>query len=154
MNLYSRIKNKLFGSEDARIEEIETDLAKARLIPISTSIVGVGSAGDDLDGTTTAFFAVPSGKSLTIDSIKLISQGTAEGIDNDNTAVIAIKYGTTTVATKTYNTGSAFPSAKAITALTIDNAVVPASSVLFVTVTNGSTAKTPAFRIQIIGAIA
>lgn len=151
MKRESITKQTKYLSEDERMEAAEIAIDNAKYIPIMHIFSAVGSAGDDKDGTNDAFFAVPSGKNLVITSIKVISLGTPEGIDDGNTSVIAIKYGTTTVSTKTFNTGTAFPAAKAVDTMTISSGIIPENSVLFATLTNGATAKTPAMKLQVLG---
>ena len=102
-------------------------------------------AGADLTAQTigTAGFAG------TIVAAKVISLGVAAGVDAANTSVFAIKKGTTTLATKTFNNTVAFPASGAVASLTIAEAAVGADDVLTLSVTNGATADLPAFIVQL-----
>ena len=111
----------------------------------------------DADITSTGLFVCPTGFTFTISSIDIISQGTAAGIDDSNTCVISVLNGTNAIVTKTYNTGTTFPAdgtSDNLGALDETHKVITAGQIIKYTITNGATADSPAFIIQIIGELA
>jgi len=104
------------------------------------------------DITTTAMFEAPAGVVCTITSAKVISQGTAAGIEDGNTCVVVLLKGANAISTLTYNTGNAFPAVNvsdAFAALDATYKVVAAGEKIHFTVTNGTTANPPAFMLQV-----
>jgi hypothetical protein len=98
------------------------------------------------------FFVVPTGYKFVVESAKIISQGTAAGIDDSNTAVILIENGSNQIASKTFNATVTFPASGAVADMgTITNATLAAGELLTVSVTNGATANTPLFGVQVNG---
>lgn len=111
----------------------------------------------DADITSTGLFVCPTGFTFTISSIDIISQGTAAGIDDSNTCVISVLNGTNAIVTKIYNTGTTFPAdgtSDNLGALDETHKVITAGQIIKYTITNGATADSPAFIIQIIGELA
>ena len=111
----------------------------------------------DADITSTGLFVCPAGFTFTISSIDIISQGTAAGIDDSNTCVISVLNGTNAIVTKIYNTGTTFPAdgtSDNLGALDETHKVITAGQIIKYTITNGATADSPAFIIQIIGELA
>ncbi len=111
----------------------------------------------DADITSTGLFVCPAGFTFTISSIDIISQGIAAGIDDSNTCVISVLNGTNAIVTKIYNTGTTFPAdgtSDNLGALDETHKVITAGQIIKYTITNGATADSPAFIIQIIGELA
>ena len=107
-------------------------------------------AGADI--AATGIYVVPAGKKLVLQSVNVIAQGSAAGIDATNTCVVAVKDGSTAVAEKTFNNTVAFPGAGAAAAITMAAAVTfTAGDVVTYAVTNGATANPPAFTLQLNG---
>lgn len=106
------------------------------------------AAGADL--ADVPVFVVPAGYKLTVLAASLISQGTAAGIDDSNTCVIALEEGANGIATKTYDADPAFPASGVADSLgAITNPTLTAGEILTYSVTNGATADPPAFIIQV-----
>lgn len=113
------------------------------------------AAGADV--TSTGLFVCPTGFTFTISSIDIISQGTAAGIDDSNTCVISVLNGINAIVTKTYNAATTFPAdgtSDNLGALDETHKVITAGQIIKYTITNGATADSPAFIIQIIGELA
>jgi len=89
-----------------------------------------------------------------ISKVYIISLGTASGIDDSNTSVFALKVGSTTKATETFDATTAFPANGSLIELTVASEAVSAGDVLTLTVTNGSTADVPAYLVQVVVATA
>lgn len=109
------------------------------------------SAGVDI--ADRILFTVPTGYTYYVTEVNLIAHGTASGIDNSNTCVFKLDDGTNTIVTKTYNTGTTFPAATTPDSLTASISTtyykLTAGEKIRLSVTNGSTADTPAFIIQV-----
>lgn len=107
------------------------------------------TAGTDLPATLQ--FAAPA--PLLVLSVKVLAQSPSSGIDNANTSVWAVtKNGAASVASKTYNTGTPFPTAGTVDALTngtAANRTFAAGDTLELAVTNGVTAATGICQLQI-----
>lgn len=113
------------------------------------------AAGADV--TSTGLFVCPTGFTFTISSIDIISQGTAAGIDDSNTCVISVLNGTNAIVTKTYNAATTFPAdgvSSNLGALDETHKVITAGQIIKYTITNGATADSPAFILQIVGELA
>ena len=113
------------------------------------------AAGADV--TSTGLFVCPTGFTFTISSIDIISQGTAAGIDDSNTCVISVLNGTNAIVTKTYNAATTFPAdgtSDNLGALDETHKVITAGQIIKYTITNGATADSPAFILQIVGELA
>lgn len=111
----------------------------------------------DADITSTGLFVCPTGFTFTISSIDIISQGTAAGIDDSNTCVISVLNGTNAIVTKTYNAATTFPAdgvSSNLGALDETHKVITAGQIIKYTITNGATADSPAFILQIVGELA
>ena len=104
------------------------------------------------DITARAVFAVPTGLTATLVKASIIMQGSAAGVDDANTCVIALTDGTNTIVSKTYNTATAMPAANAegdLGALNATHKVLAAGERLHFTVTNGTAANPPAMVLQV-----
>jgi hypothetical protein len=113
------------------------------------------AAGADI--AAKVIFAAPAGLDVTLVSASIIPQGTAAGIDDGNTCVIALTDGTNTIVSQQYDASPAFPTAAAVTSLgTLDETykVLAAGEKLYLAVTNGTTANPPAFMLQITYTVA
>lgn len=104
------------------------------------------SAGDDIT-------AAPVGAAAfngTLVGAKVISTGSAEGIDDDNTSVFEIKVGSTVLADFTFDATNAFPAAGAAQDLDLGNdTAVEEGDVITLSVTNGTSANLPIFVVQL-----
>lgn len=107
------------------------------------------NAGADI--TDAIIGIVPAGYVATVIDAQVISTGSAEGIDADNTSVFALEVGSTKVAEVTFDATNAFPAAGVAEAITLITAAVEleVGSVLLLTVTNGTAANLPVFMVQI-----
>lgn len=107
------------------------------------------AAGVDLAGLVLA--KVPTGYKMTVLQADVISQGSSVGIDATNTAVVVLKNGADAMVTKTYNDVTGFPEDAAIGNLgTIAKATLAAAGILSLYITNGATAATPKFKLQLL----
>ena len=134
---------------DASVTAAEALLASSLSQVLSFQIDAL-TAGTDIAGQVLA--AVPTGYSFVIQSLDIISNGAPAGVDAANTCVVVVKNQALTVASKTYDNVSGFPEDNAVSNLgTIANATVAAASAVSLFVTNGVTAATPKFILQITG---
>ena len=104
------------------------------------------------DITARAVFAVPTGMTATLVKASIIMLGSAAGVDDANTCVIALSDGTNTIVSKTYNTGTAMPDENAegdLGALNATHKVLAAGEKLTLSVTNGANANPPAMMLQV-----
>ena len=93
---------------------------------------------------------------MTLTDILLLSQGTAESVDNDNTAVVDVKNGTNSIASKTFNASVAFPAIATVTSLgTLSNTYkeLDEGDVVKLSITCGTSADLPGFVVELIGTI-
>jgi hypothetical protein len=143
--------NALTKAANVAVQCDDTGATWTTVVPISSFLktqlllaAGVDVAGFDL-------FVAPC--KMRVQSVYLISGGTASGIDNANTSVWAItKTGGATVASKTFNATTTFPANNTSTSLTLGasaDCVLTAGQELFLAVTNGTTAATPSTQVQI-----
>ncbi len=126
--------------------------AKTRILNYQVSDL---SAGADI--AAQVIFSAPAGLDVTLVSASIIPQGTAAGIDDSNTCVIALTDGTNTIVTQQYDASPVFPAAAAVTSLgTLDETykVLSAGEKLYLSVTNGTTANPPAFMLQVVYTVA
>lgn len=124
-----------------------TAIANTRVFSYQVADLGAGA-----DITTRAIFEAPAGATLTITGAKIISQGTAAGIDDSNTCVVSILNGTNSIASITFDTDPAFPAENVSASLGALNGtykVLAAGEKLHLVVTNGTTANPPAFMLQV-----
>lgn len=136
---------------DASVTAAEATLASALYQVMSFEIAAL-TAGTDI--TSRVLAAMPTGYSFEITSADIIANGSSTGIDASNTCVIAVKNDANTVVTKTYNDSAVFPVDNAVSNLGTISATyktVAAASKLSIAVTNGTTAATPKFMLQITG---
>lgn len=114
------------------------------------------SAGADI--ASRAVLVVPTGLEYTLTSAIIISNGTAAGIDDSNTCVVALADNSANaICSLTMNTGTPFPASNATSSLgTLDGTykVLSAGEALCIAVTNGVTANPPAFRLQVTYTVA
>jgi hypothetical protein len=104
------------------------------------------SAGADLSNVVVGAAAFDGN----LVAAKVISTGSAAGIDDDNTSVFEVKVGTTVLASKTYDDTNAFPAAGAADDLTLgEDITVEADDVITLSVTNGAAADLPIFIVQL-----
>ena len=95
---------------------------------------------------------IPTGKTYTLTDVKIISQGSAVGIDAGNTCVVALKNGSNAIFTQTYNNTTVFPAAGSVTtiaSLSSSYKALAADALLKLSVTNGATANPPQFMLQL-----
>jgi hypothetical protein len=104
-------------------------------------------AGADI--TDAIIGIVPAGYAATVIDAQVISTGSAEGIDADNTSVFALEVGSTKVAEVTFDADNDFPAAGEAITLIPEAVELDAGSVLLLTVTNGTAANLPVFMVQI-----
>ena len=109
-------------------------------------------AGDDI--ASRPVFEVPTGYKATIVSAYILSQGTATGIDDSNTCVVALGRGSDgAFASITYKNSPAFPASGvsgSMGAIVDDYKELVAGKKIVLSVTNGSTAKPPMFAVRIV----
>ena len=136
---------------DASVTAAESLLASSLAQMLSFQIEAC-VAGADIAGKVLA--AIPTGYSFEILSADVISNGSPAGIDAANTCVVAIKNQANTVVTKTYDNVSGFPEDNAVSnlgAISATHKTVAAGSAISLYVTNGATAATPTFILQLTG---
>lgn len=136
---------------DASVTAAEALLASSLSQVLSFQIDAL-TAGTDISGKVLA--AMPTGYSFEILSADVIANGSSAGIDATNTCVIAVKNGSDTVVTKTYNNTVTFPADNAVDnlgAISATYKTVAAGAKLSIAVANGTTAATPKFMLQITG---
>ena len=136
---------------DASVTAAEALLASSLAQVMSFEIAAL-TAGSDIASRVLA--AMPTGYSFEILSADVIANGSSSGIDAANTCVIAVKNGSDTVVTKTYNDTVTFPADNAVDnlgAISATYKTVAAGAKLSIAVANGTTAATPKFMLQITG---
>lgn len=123
--------------------------AKTHILQIPVEDLGVG-----VDIADRLVFEAPAGFDITLVSAKILSQGTAAGIDASNTCVVLLEDGSSNaIVTKTYSLEPAFPADGVVSDLgTLDSTykVLSAGEKLLLSVTNGATANPPGFVIQVV----
>ncbi len=114
------------------------------------------SAGADI--ANRVIFQAPSGIDVTLVSAAIIPQGSAAGVDDSNTCVIALADGSgNSIVSKTYNTGTAIPAAGVLGDLGVLDATykaLAAGEKLALSITNGTTANPPALMLQVVYTVA
>lgn len=136
---------------DASVTAAEALLASSLAQVMSFEIAALTA---DSDIASRVLAAMPTGYSFEILSADVIANGSSAGIDAANTCVIAVKNGSDTVVTKTYSGAVAFPADNAVDnlgAISATYKTVAAGAKLSIAVTNGTTAATPKFMLQITG---
>lgn len=104
------------------------------------------AAGADI--TADILGVIPNDSKLK--SAKVVSTGSASGIDAANTSAFEVKVGATVLASKTFNDTVAFPGANESVDLTLGAEVsLEENDVVTLSVTNGSTADLPIFVVQL-----
>lgn len=109
------------------------------------------AAGADIAARVLA--VVPTGYALTILQADIIPRGDDAGIDASNTAVVSLLNGSNAIVTKTYNGTVTFPDKDVVGnlgALSGTYQKIAAAGTLKLSVTNGATADTPAFDLQLL----
>jgi hypothetical protein len=115
---------------------------------MKTAYIAVEDLGAGVDIASRPIFS--NRQAVTINSIGNLTQGAPAGIDDSNTAVIAIKNdAAATVVSKTYNTATQPPSSDDADLGTITNGSLAAGQHLTLSVTQGATANLPAFILRI-----
>lgn len=106
------------------------------------------AAGADI--AARAEWAAPAG-GATITKIGIVPKGASAGIDNSNTAVVAVAdAAANSIVSKTYDTATQPPAASTYADLgTLTNATLTANEVVTVAVTQGATANLPAFLLVV-----
>ena len=120
------------------------DANPLQLVSYTTSDLGAGA-----DLAATPIWACPAGFTALIKGATLISLGTADGIDADNTCVVAVNDGTTDQAAETFDAVTAFPASGVALALPLAAIELDAGDVLTLAVTNGTAANPPAMIVQL-----
>lgn len=109
------------------------------------------SAGADV--ADRYILVIPSGVQWTISKASIVPEGSSAGVDDSNTAVIALKDDSgNTIVSKTYNTANQPPASGVQGNLgTLDSTykVLSAGEKLGLSVTQGSTANLPGFLLQL-----
>jgi hypothetical protein len=108
------------------------------------------AAGVDIADRVLAI--VPTGRIYTLTDVKIISQGSAVGIDGSNTCAVVLKSGSDAIFTETYDNVNTFPaagSATTIATLHSTRKILAAAANLKLSVTNGTTANPPQFMLQL-----
>jgi hypothetical protein len=141
------------AAEINKLAGLTTTADQIAAAPLHIITVPVANLSADADVADVPIFVVPTGYKFTITSAYVISQGTAAGIDDDNTCVVSVKTGATAIATETFDEEVAFPDSGNAITLTLDdeNNEVDAEGVITYSVTNGTVADPPAFILQIAG---
>jgi hypothetical protein len=120
-----------------------------RVSPPRQQIQYIASALSSGTSLSTKAVFVPD-RPIRIQDVQIFPDGSSSGISNSATSVWTVSNGSNTVATQTYNSTTAFPSSHTLTSLGAPaNAVVPTGTGVFLAVTNGSGASTPATILQI-----
>jgi len=130
--------------------------AQLNAAPIRIISYEVEDLDADGDIANRPIFIVPSGYKITLSDILVLSQGTVANVDNDNTAVIDVKNGTDSIASKTFNASVSFPAIATATnlgSLSTTYKELDAGDVVRLSVTCGTSANLPAFVIEAIGTI-
>lgn len=129
-----------------------TATAKYRILNYRIEDLGAG-----VDIAARAIFQAPTGLDIDIISAGIIPEGSSAGVDDSNTAVIALTDGTNTLVTKTYNTSAQPPAANALGdlgAISSTYKTLSAGEKLYVAVTQGATANLPALMLQVVYSVA
>lgn len=112
------------------------------------AIIEIENLAAGVDFAARAEFAAPAG-GATITKIGIVPKGSSAGVDDANTAVIAVADGAgNSIVSKTYNTAGQPPADKvyaSLGALDATNKVLTANEVVTIAVTQGATADLPAF---------
>ena len=156
--LVSKIADNAFAADaDSRgkfadgIWTIDKLAEDARTNILMVQVEGL-DAGDDI--ASRPVFEVPTGYKATIVSAYILSQGTATGIDDSNTCVVALGRGSDgAFASITYKNSPAFPASGVsgdMGTIVEDYKELVAGEKIVLSVTNGSTAKPPMFAVRIV----
>lgn len=85
--------------------------------------------------------------------LNILPQGDDAGIDDDNTSVFLFEVGSTSLGGKTYNTTATFPNKGVVGAMTLStteaNLKRSEGDVVTISITNGTTAATPALIAEV-----
>jgi hypothetical protein len=112
------------------------------------AIIRIEDLAADADIANRPIFVNP--KTVTIESVGILTEGAPAGIDNSNTAVIAITDdASNSIVTKTYNAATQPPSSDYEDLGNLDNASLNAGEHLLFSLTQGTNANMPAFSIII-----
>lgn len=120
--------------------------AQLHLMQYQLSALGAG-----VDQGPTAIGFVPPGYKFNITAVNLLSQGTADN-DATKTTTVLIQNGGNTVVSQEFDDTNTYPAeSTAVSMGTPVNTVVTQNGKVFLTVTNASTATSPASIIQVVG---
>lgn len=112
------------------------------------TVINVENLAAGADFSARAEFAAPA-EGAEISKIGIVPQGASAGIDDANTAVLAIADGAgNAIVTRTFNTGTQPPAANvyaSLGALDATNKILTANEVVTLAATQGATADLPAF---------
>lgn len=113
--------------------------------------ISVEDLGAGVDIANRVELVVPTGKTYTVTNAKIISQGTAAGIDDSNKCTIVLSNGSDAIFTQEFDADPAFPADGAVVTPTLDadHVALAAGASLKYSVTNGTTANPPKFMIQL-----
>jgi hypothetical protein len=131
---------------------LDTDQAIIRIDPLRRLVKTLSYAAEDLSaGADIAARAIHSfAAQATVVAARIVSQGTAAGIDAANTCVVALAIGGQALASKTYNDATPFPAANASNSLgALTNNFAAAGAILTLAVTQGTNANAPAFVVEV-----
>lgn len=156
--LDSKIADNAFAADaDSRgkfadgIWTIDKLAEDARTNVLMVQVEGL-DAGDDI--VSRPVFEVPTGYKATIVSAYILSQGTATGIDDSNTCVVALgRNADGAFASITYKNNPEFPASGVsgdMGTIVEDYKELVAGKKIVLSVTNGSTAKPPMFAVRIV----
>ena len=123
---------------------------------VMSKTIPAGAAGADLVASGAGFGVVPAGHRFYVLDVSLVALDTAEGIDADNTCLVAVHDLTAEkdVAVKTFTDEVLYPAKDGVTTLTIsDHNILNAGAVVGIKVTQGTTADHNGFVVQISGLI-
>lgn len=113
------------------------------------------TAGSDV--TAVPIFVCPANFTATLVSAHIVPLGSSTGIDDSNKSTWLLTDGSNTIVTKDFDANPAFPDSGVVTdlgALDGTHKILAAGEKLTLSITNGTTAATPATMIQVVYALA
>ena len=118
---------------------------------VQTFVYTASNLATGADITDDIIGVVPAGYTASVIDAQVISTGTANGIDAENTATVLLEIGSTKIAEVTFDANNAFPAAGVAEAITLTSAAdeLDAGSVLLLTVTNSAAVNLPVFIVQV-----
>ena len=122
--------------------------ARAHILPVQ-----IPALAANVDMADFSILVVPASHAITLTKVSIVSNGTAVGIDDSNKCTLLVEDSSSNaIVTKEFDTDPAFPAlgtAVDLGALDATHKILAAGEKLFFSVTNGTTAATPAFLLQI-----